>query len=160
MIRSWLLAIVCLLAGIAVGSWVTANLASTTPPPPPAGASPELRRAIDEAGPPNVAARRLLSPQSDIQWRLLIKQRSHDRSGQLNRLAEASGVSVLQGEVAGVPVHWISPADVAPEMADKLFIYVHGGACALMGIPLGIMGLLVHTKGISSKLTHNCCIYF
>ena len=133
MIRSWVLAIVCLLAGVALGSWVTADLSAMPPVPLPAGASPELQRAIEEAGPPNVAARRLLSPQSESQWRFLIEQRSDDRRGQLDRLAKSFGVSAWGGQVEGVPVYWISPLDLAPEMADQLFIYVHGGAYVFGG---------------------------
>ena len=130
--RVWFGVLMGLLVGLGGGIWATSEWMSTAPLPIPIGASSEIQQAIEEAGPPNLLARSLV-PQTKDQWRLVIEQADWARSEGFADFAESLGVTVVQDEIDGVPVHRVLPEQMDPELADQLFVYLHGGAYVFGG---------------------------
>ena len=80
--------------GIVAGFWATSQYLAPEPPPPPAGASSEIQQAIQAAGPVNVAALKLMRPQTDSQWTMLKKQVATSLSTTFEEMALQLDVAV------------------------------------------------------------------
>lgn len=102
------------------------------PVPAPAGASEELRQSIGATPAPNVGVRKSFVPESDAVWRRLIAQRAASATP-LAELEKRMGVKVEPDEIEGVGVYRVTPAEVVPAHAKRLFVHVHGGAYVFSG---------------------------
>jgi acetyl esterase/lipase len=100
--------------------------------PVPAAASPELRAAIAGAGQPNPNSLGV-APATAQEWRELVAAREQDWAVSLKELGDSLGVSISRDTIAGVAVHRVAPAKVAPENTGRLFVYLHGGAYVFRG---------------------------
>jgi acetyl esterase/lipase len=121
------------LLGIVAGFWAATQYLAPEPPPPPAGASVEIQQAIQAAGPVNVAALKLMRPQTDSQWTLLQQGVATKIPIPFEEAALQLDVAVERDLVAGVPVHWLTPKKERNSPGKALFVYIHGGAYVFMG---------------------------
>ncbi|MDP6416939.1 MAG: alpha/beta hydrolase, partial [Gammaproteobacteria bacterium] len=112
------------------GAW---NIESRTLPPP-AAASDQLRNSLANSPAPNPASR-LLVPQTNEQWEMMIASADAEYSGgmSLEMLEQMNAVSIEKDTIAGVPVYHVMPSEVAPENQERLFLHVHGGGYILEG---------------------------
>lgn len=126
-------AFIALILALAVGAGVGGDPVRRIGPrlvPPPDHASEWMRERVAATAQldPREAA-----PQTVDEWRSLIAARDAASGRYATRLAELTGVSVTQENIAGVPVYRVRPARVADEYANRLFVNVHGGAWAFGG---------------------------
>jgi acetyl esterase/lipase len=101
--------------------------------PAPAAASEVLRTLLLNTPRPDAAAMRQNAPQSEAELRQLVDLRNTETAKFAKSLAAQLSVSIESGEIAGVPVFWVAPADVASQHSNHLFIHVHGGAYMIGG---------------------------
>lgn len=144
-IRTFVIGTLLLLAGVGVGVLLAGQLYKSEDLPAPAAASKALQSAIVDAGKPDVAARKLLVPQSLDQWRGAVAQRAESQEIVLDDLAANLNVSITPDVIAGVPVHRVVPNDQI--LSEDLFIYVHGGAYVFGGGDAGVSeGALISAR--------------
>jgi acetyl esterase/lipase len=97
--------------------------------PAPAAASDALREAIANAPQPDVAgyiqATTFTTPE---QWAPAISAVNAGREQRVKALAERWSVTIKEGEIAGVTVRTVTPAEVDPANTGRLFVHTHGGA--------------------------------
>jgi acetyl esterase/lipase len=105
--------------------------------PPSGGVSEEFRESLIQTPAPNVESWQARIAKTDEEWRALVDQMDAPATDAAIALALAMSVAVEEGTVAGVKVHYVTPAKIAPEHSEHLFVYVHGGAWILNG---GIAG--------------------
>ncbi len=118
------------LAGLLLGGLTTHRLVAPTAPPLPAAASPEVQAAIDSAQRIPVAVMRALRPDGEAQWNKLISERAA-QSTSVAEIQAQTNTTIEKGELAGVPVYWITPAGHSD--AKGLFLFLHGGAYVFGG---------------------------
>jgi acetyl esterase/lipase len=96
--------------------------------PPPAAASAALRKTIRESPQPRIADVLAMTPRSAEAWMRLREAMDAPVGKNAPRLAEAMGVRMTPGEIAGVRVYRLVPKKVAAAHEGHLFVHVHGGA--------------------------------
>jgi len=102
--------------------------------PAPAGASPELRAAVEATPQPDVtdyAVRSAIVPNQI--WIDSIIATNSDQSVATRRLARSLVVGLNTARIAGVGVHVVVPPEVAPENRNRLFVHLHGGGYVFNG---------------------------
>jgi acetyl esterase/lipase len=116
--------------------------------PPPAGASAELRGAIAASPPPDVAASRAFA--GEIDWPAIIAARARERAIDLMQLGRTLELTIEADELAGVPVYVVTPQRMDPIFAERLFLYVHGGAYVFGGgtASVGEAAMIASRSGI------------
>ena len=114
------------------------NIGSRTLPPP-AGASDVMRDSIASTPQPDVEAMRQLAPRTKEEWLAVIKQTDAPKVEVLQSLLDQFPVTVQEDQIAGVPVHHVTPMQVDSRHANHLFVYVHGGAYILNRGKVGVM---------------------
>ena len=72
-------------------------------------------------------------PSDAAGWRELVAAVHGPLADEVRGMVEALPVSVEAGEVAGVPVWWVTPDEVAGGREGQLFVHVHGGGYVLGG---------------------------
>ncbi len=110
--------------------------------PVPAGASDALQASLASAPQPEVAAH-LSSPATAKAWLRLIADASAGGARKVQALAKAWSAAIEEGEVAGVAVHTVTPAEVDPSNEHRLLVNLHGGAYVFGGGPVGAAEALV-----------------
>lgn len=95
--------------------------------PLPAAASEELRKSIDETAAPDMASRQII-PANAAEWRLAQIQRDKDGSVIITQLASLLKVQIEWDKINGVSVAHLTPAVIANNNRNRLFVFVHGGA--------------------------------
>jgi monoterpene epsilon-lactone hydrolase len=130
--------------------------------PPPTDVSPQLRESIRNAPQPDVAKAQSFAVSTPEEWREENRRLEPDNQARAKAaldLAESYGVSVVEGSIAGVTVHRLTPFLIDEEHVDHLFIYVHGGAyvrgAGLAGIGEGVMiahGLRMRVLSIDYRM--------
>ena len=103
--------------------------------PVPAGASDALRASIGSTPQPDVVQYVQTTPQTEAQWAQAIATANTGKSEMVEALAERWSITITEGEIAGVTVRTVTPAEVDPANEDRLFVHVHGGAYVLSGGP-------------------------
>ncbi len=105
---------------------------------PPQHASPELAQVIANGGQPDmdVSGR---YPDSDEAW-LALQARARSGDGPLPALAEALDLTIESSQLASsdgesITLYSITPANIAPEHQDHVFLHLHGGGYVLGGGP-------------------------
>ena len=102
--------------------------------PPPAQASAELRGSIAAAPVPDVAATAQFAPSTPEEWDAALAQFGGPQAeGVIDGLSAALSVTIEPGDIMGVKVYHVRPAEVSPDHADHLFVHVHGGAYVFGG---------------------------
>jgi epsilon-lactone hydrolase len=96
------------------------------PLPPPAAASDALRDSIAATPQPDVE-RAHQYPQSRAEWESAIAARAKARAVSFEALEQRFGVAIERGEISGVHVYRVVPAQAAPVHREHVFLYVHGG---------------------------------
>ena len=119
--------------GVVAGFWAASQYLGPKAQLVPAGASSEIQQAIQAAGPVNVAALKLMRPQTDSQWAMLKKRVATSLSTTFEEMALELDVAVERDLIAGVPVHWLTSKKERHSPAKVLFVYIHGGAYVFMG---------------------------
>ena len=105
--------------------------------PPPDGASDVLYKSISNTLQPDPAVMQI-EPQSEAEWQAVIAQLDEGKVDNARALSDQLSVSVENGEIEGVNVYHLTPAQVDPEHEDHLFVYVHCGAFVLNGGEAGL----------------------
>ena len=101
--------------------------------PVPAHASAELAGTIATSPQPDldVGGR---YPQTEADW-LAMQQSARSIPGPLSALEEALNLDIQAAEMAGVTVYLVTPAELANEHRDHVFLHLHGGGYLLGGGP-------------------------
>jgi len=108
--------------------------------PPPASVSPEARAALSESWAAGDVA---YPPPDDLESWALVRQLADQAI--VDRIAAQSAAiaaSVETVELAGVTVHVLTPADLAADATNRVYLDIHGGAlvfgagdaCRAMGL--------------------------
>ncbi len=119
--------------------------------PAPGGASDALREAIASTPQPDTAghiqATTLTTPE---EWAPVISAQNARRDQRVKALAERWSVTIKEGEIAGVTVRTVTPAEVDPANTSRLFVHTHGGAYVIGSGPGGAdeAVLIAHYAGI------------
>jgi len=104
----------------------------------PVGASDALRAAIANTPQPDVAghiqATTLTTPE---EWASVISALDAGNEQRAEALAERWLVTIEEGEIAGVTVRTVTPAEIDPANTSRLFVHAHGGAYVIGGGPAG-----------------------
>ena len=113
--------------------------------PVPAGASNVLKASLASAPQPDIVQRIKTAPTTADQWAQLIAQAEAGgaKGAQEFTKHESWAATVTEGEIAGVVVHTVMPAQVDPSNENRLFINLHGGAYVLGGGPAGTIEAVV-----------------
>ena len=102
--------------------------------PPPAQASAELRGSIAAAPVPDAAATAQFAPSTPEEWEAALAQFGGPQAeGVIDGLSAALSVTIEPGDIMGVKVYHVRPAEVSPDHAAHLFVHVHGGAYVFGG---------------------------
>ncbi|MCK6264137.1 alpha/beta hydrolase [Vibrio sp. ZSDE26] len=104
---------------------------STQPVPLATAVSPEFYDFSNNFPAPNVEALQNNIPATDEEWNEFVKPRDKVASQRALSLAKSLNVSIEQDSIAGVNVYWVTPEVIAPELKDKLYVAVQGGAYML-----------------------------
>ncbi len=115
--------------GQSADAWVISNRAL----PMPVHTSPELTELIAGSPQPNldVSGR---YPQTEADW-IALQQAARNAASPFPALEESLNVDIQTTEMAGVTVYNITPAAIAPEHRDHIFLHLHGGGYVLGGGP-------------------------
>ncbi len=119
--------------------------------PAPGGASDALRETIASAPQPDIEghiqATALTTPE---EWAPVISAQNARRDQRVEALAERWSVTIKEGEIAGVTVRTVSPAEVDPANTNRLFVHTHGGAYVVGSGPGGAdeAVMIAHYAGI------------
>ena len=113
--------------------------------PVPAGTSDALRDSLASASQPDIAKNLEMTPATAEQWAQLIAQASTGGAKSAQEFAknEHWSATVTEGEIAGVVVRTVTPANVEPANAKRLFVHLHGGAYVFGGGPAGTLEAIV-----------------
>lgn len=124
----------CLLAALQANaqtdeSWTIADRIL----PPPTHASRQLADAIASGPQPDPDASTRY-PQTDAAW---VEMQQAARNGQspLPALEESLDLTIEESQIAGVTIYTITPAHIAREHLDHVFLHLHGGGYVLGGGP-------------------------
>jgi len=93
-------------------------------------ASEQLRKQLAEAPAVKVSS---TVPGTIEEWKAAIAAHNKTSAKVEGGWAEKLGVRVEPDTIAGVRVYRITPPEVAPEHAERLFVHVHGGAFLFNG---------------------------
>jgi acetyl esterase/lipase len=96
--------------------------------PPPVHVSPPLRDILARTPTPDIQQAQARAPGDAEDWRRRVATEVEAGNKVLPLMAAQLGVTVTPDLIAGVRVYRVEPQRVAPEHADHLFVYVHGGA--------------------------------
>lgn len=118
------------------------NIGSRTLPPP-AGASDVMRTSIANTPQPDVEAMRQIAPRTKEEWLAVITEIDAPKEDGVQTLLDQFPISVQNDEIAGVPVFYVTPAEVDPRHENHLFVYVHGGAYILNRGKVGLMEAII-----------------
>ena len=102
-------------------------------PPAPVGASAELVEALSSVEGGGVGVADVPVPSDAAGWRELVAAVNAPLDDEVRGMVESLPVSLEAVEVAGVPVWWVTPDEVAAEREGQLFVHVHGGGYLLGG---------------------------
>ena len=121
--------------------------------PPPTGGSDELRNAIADIPQPDPATMQI-EPESEAEWLALIAKLDAGKAETNQALREQLSISVEQGEIEGVNVYYLAPAEIDPRHADHLFVYLHGGAFVLNGGEAGLAESIIIAHRLKMRVLH------
>lgn len=96
--------------------------------PAPTAVSQELHDAI--AATPQPPTEKAL-PSTVQGWVDMSTANSEAFAVMARSIAEQWNVTIEAAEIAGVKVYWVTPAEVAPQNKDRLFISTHGGGFSM-----------------------------
>jgi acetyl esterase/lipase len=116
----------------------------------PVGGSAALRSSIANTPQPDVAEHIATSPTTSEEWAQSISAANTRTAQRAEALAERWSATITEGEIAGVTVYSVIPAEVAPANRDRLFIAVHPGAYLYGGGPASAAEavMIAHYAGI------------
>ena len=95
--------------------------------PVPAGASDALKAALVDTPQPDVEKLRQISPTAE-RWVRMTAQADAGGAQATRELAASWSATITEGEIAGVVIRTVAPAEVDPANKDRLFVHLHGGA--------------------------------
>lgn len=104
---------------------------SSQPIPLSTAVSPEFYEFSRSFPAPDVNALQKNIPTNDEEWQAFVEPRDRIANDRAQSLAKNLGVTIELDEIAGVDVYWVTPKNIAPELNDKLFVAVQGGAYML-----------------------------
>ncbi|WP_083399942.1 alpha/beta hydrolase fold domain-containing protein [Vibrio barjaei] len=104
---------------------------SSNPVPLTTAVSEEFYQFSSSVPSPDVDALQINIPATKSEWLQFVESKDTAAQERALGLAEHLGTSIEKGVIAGVDVYWLTPKVVAPDMKDKLFISVQGGAYML-----------------------------
>lgn len=111
--------------------------------PVPAGGSEALRRSLANTPAPDVEKHIQSAPTTAEQWSQMIAQYAAGGAQGALSLAKAWSVTVTEGEMAGVVVRTVTPAELEAGNENRLFVHVHGGAYVFGGGPASAIEAIV-----------------
>jgi monoterpene epsilon-lactone hydrolase len=92
--------------------------------PPPDGASAKLRQMLADSPAPSGPA----FPTDLDALKKLIAAGDAERAAKADALIQELKLDMKEQNMAGVRVYRLTPPQVAPEHANRLFVHIHGGA--------------------------------
>lgn len=96
--------------------------------PAPAHASAELFEAISKTPPPPIVKDLPTSVQGWIDMSIV----GSENFALLGKaLAAQWNIDVEPADIAGVPVFWVTPPEIAPQNKHRLFVHTHGGGFSM-----------------------------
>ncbi|MCW8329270.1 alpha/beta hydrolase [Photobacterium sp. SDRW27] len=104
---------------------------STQPVPLSTAVSDEFYQFSARVPAANVEAMHKNIPQTKSDWKAFINKRDTAAIQAAKRLSEQFGTSIVEDNIAGVNVYWVTPKTINPELKDKLFVINQGGAFML-----------------------------
>ncbi|HEY9818667.1 MAG TPA: alpha/beta hydrolase fold domain-containing protein, partial [Candidatus Obscuribacterales bacterium] len=113
----------------------------------------ELRNAIADIPQPEPATMQI-EPESKAEWLALIAKLDAGKAETNQALREQLSISVEQGEIEGVNVYYLAPAEIDPRHADHLFVYLHGGAFVLNGGEAGLAESIIIAHRLKMRVLH------
>ncbi len=96
--------------------------------PIPDASGEVLRKWIIERGQPNISDRLNRKRANTEQLMAALSAGTQQRATTAERLIRELPIKVEQEMLAGVPVYWTKPQKAAKDLADKIYINIHGGA--------------------------------
>jgi acetyl esterase/lipase len=96
--------------------------------PPPAGASAALRDLLAGLPAPDPAAEIAGAPRTAEGLRAVAAESDAGGAAAVGAVAARLGVTIVEDRLAGVRIYRVTPAEIAPGNAGRLFVAVHGGA--------------------------------
>ncbi len=91
--------------------------------PVPTDVSPALQKVIARPARPDNAP----PPKTAEEWKKSLAGPNAEEAKNAERLAQELHVAVKPGNIAGVPVFYVTPAIVPPQNKGRLLMHVHGG---------------------------------
>ncbi|HSR34374.1 MAG TPA: alpha/beta hydrolase [Anaerolineae bacterium] len=95
-----------------------------------------------------------LAPQNDAEWYALVAKLDAGKAETNQAFADQLGVSITQDEIEGINVYHVTPAEVDPQHADHLFVYLHGGAFVLNGGEAGLAESIILANQLKMRVLH------
>lgn len=106
---------------------------SSQPVPLTTAVSPEFYEFSKSFPAPNVEALQQNIPETKEDWRAFVDARDKPANERAALLAQSLEVTIEKDSIAGVPVYWVTPKTITPELKDKLYVAIQGGAYMLNG---------------------------
>lgn len=116
--------------------------------PPPVAASAELRKVLAATPTPDIKAAFAKVPQSVEEWKASIAEQAKGAELVTKAIAKQLSVAIEADTIAGVPIYRLTPPKIAPEHANHLFVYIHGGAF----VKGGGLGSSLEGVGIAARM--------
>ncbi|CAH7042384.1 alpha/beta hydrolase fold domain-containing protein [Vibrio alginolyticus] len=104
---------------------------SSQPIPLTTAVSPEFYEFSKNFPAANVEALQENLPKTESEWRSVVESRDKAAIERAKFIAHTLEVTIEKASIAGVDVYWVTPKTVAPELKDKLFVAIQGGAYML-----------------------------
>ncbi len=104
---------------------------SAQPVPLTTAVSPEFYEFSKNFPAANVEALQKNLPKTESEWRAFVDARDTPAIERAESLAKTLGVTIEKDSIGGVDVYWVTPKAIAPELKDKLYVAVQGGAYML-----------------------------
>lgn len=104
---------------------------SAQPVPLTTAVSPEFYEFSKSFPAANVEALQKNLPKTDSEWRAFVDARDTPAIERAESLAKTLGVTIEKDSIGGVDVYWVTPKAITPELKDKLYVAVQGGAYML-----------------------------
>lgn len=104
---------------------------SAQPVPLTTAVSPEFYEFSKNFPAANVEALQKNLPKTESEWRAFVDARDTPAIERAESLAKTLGVTIEKDSIGGVDVYWVTPKAITPELKDKLYVAVQGGAYML-----------------------------
>jgi len=115
--------------------------------PLPSCASEAVRRTLAMITQPNVESAKKFTPKSKAEWKEWAEYAQESGTYGAKEWAKQYGVSIKKERIGGIDVYFLTPGKFAPEVAKRLFVFLHGGGYVFGGGMSGLSeGILIANR--------------